>query len=367
MPNSAHPPQEACSKTYNISVVGPPKAGKSCLCNRFALPHPDYYRKDHLSVLSAADFVGEIVNLDHWLYWGCVSRQVDDYTVNFRIIEQTEFIDDSTFQPFVSQKQGIEPGCKEDYVQRSTTIHLSSEHKLRYICKDQLGQENTYEREYFPSGDIEVNGFVLVCDVSRQLLGSHPRADRNSVPQQTIIQEILTLLLKLKKPVVLAVSKFDTYRSQAVEELSSLLQKSSDFKRIPLIETSAHENINVENTFLSLVKLMDKPRAPKIRCLRYVDAVQERKAELSNALTSFCKVMCQAPCEFLNGWDAFMARYSQQADVVTYLRLVGTSEACSKFEDYVKHRRHVTKQHNLDQIAGLLSHFVPNLDIVRNK
>uniref|UniRef100_A0A183A080 Dynamin-type G domain-containing protein n=1 Tax=Echinostoma caproni TaxID=27848 RepID=A0A183A080_9TREM len=332
------------------------------LCNRFALPHPDYYRKDHLSVLSAADFVGEIVNLDHWLYWGCVSRQVDDYTVNFRIIEQTEFINDSTFLPFASKKSS-----KEGYVQRSTEMHLSSEHKLRYICKDQLGQENVYEKEYFPSGEIEVNGFVLVCDVSHQLPGNHLRPDRNCVPQQTVIQEILTLLLKLKKPVVLAISKFDTYGSQAMEELSSLLQKSSEFKKVPLIETSAHENINVENTFLSLVKLIDKPRAQKIKCPRYVDAVQEREAELALALNLFYKVLNQAPCEFLNSWNAFMARYSQQTHVVTYIQLVGTTEARSRFENYVEHRRQVTKQHNLGQIAGLLSHFLPSLDIVRNK
>ncbi|KAA0184348.1 Glucocorticoid receptor DNA-binding factor 1 [Fasciolopsis buskii] len=367
MPNSPRLPQVALSKTYNISVVGPPRAGKSCLCNRFALPHPDYYRKDHLSVLSTADFVGEIINFDHWLYWGCVSRQVDDYTVNFRIIEQTEFVDDSTFQPFASQKHGMELVSREDYVQRSATVHLSSDHKLRYICKDQLGQENIYEKEYFPSGDIEVNGFVLVCDIGRQQLATHHRSDRSCASQQAITQEILTLLLKLRKPVVLAISKFDTYGSQGVEELSSLLQKSNDFKKIPLIETSAHENINIENTFLSLVKLIDKPRAPKIRCPRYVDAIQERKTEVAVALKAFCKVMGQAPCEFLNSWDAFMARYSQQTDVVTYLRLVGTSDARSQFENYVEHRRQLTKQHNLDQIAGLLSHFVPSLDIVRDK
>ena len=91
MPNSPRQSRVITSKTYNISVVGFPRAGKSCLCNRFALPHPDFYRHDHIDVLNPLNFQSEIMNCENWLYWGCVSRQVDEFPVRFRIIEYTTF------------------------------------------------------------------------------------------------------------------------------------------------------------------------------------------------------------------------------------------------------------------------------------
>lgn len=47
------------------------------------------------------DFSGRVVNNDHFLYWGEViktSEEGVDY--QFSVIEQTEFIDDASFQPF---------------------------------------------------------------------------------------------------------------------------------------------------------------------------------------------------------------------------------------------------------------------------
>ncbi|KAF7259324.1 hypothetical protein EG68_03412 [Paragonimus skrjabini miyazakii] len=363
MPNSSQVPHVSATKTYNISVVGPPNAGKSCICNRFALPHPDFYRQEHLSVLSAADYESEVVNCDNWLYWGCVSRQVDDFTVNFRIIEQTEFLNDSTFQPFVSGRRFSDAPL--DYVQRSSVVRLSSKHKLRYICKEQLGQENIYEKEYFPSGDIEVNGFILVYDNnthSRKL----PNA-RNVVQRQIKLYEFLALLVKLKKPIVLAISKCEASPQEPCEDLSLILQKYSEFRRIPLIETSAHQNVNIEQTFLTLVKLIDKPRMVKLRPLRYSDAIHIRKSEVEYASNAFKKLLSHAPPEFLESWESFMKRYSQQGDVVTFISLVGTDVARREFNQYIAHHENVTRRNNFDRVTKVLAYFLPNLDPIRDK
>ncbi|KAF6778681.1 hypothetical protein AHF37_02056 [Paragonimus kellicotti] len=363
MPNSSQVPHVSATKTYNISVVGPPNAGKSCICNRFALPHPDFYRQEHLSVLSTADYESEVVNCDNWLYWGCVSRQVDDFTVNFRIIEQTEFLNDSTFQPFVSGRRFSDTPL--DYVQRSSVVRLSSEHKLRYICKEQLGQENIYEKEYFPSGDVEVNGFILVYDNnthSRKL----PNA-RNVVQRQIKLYEFLALLVKLKKPIVLAISKCEASPREPCEDLSLILQKYSEFRRIPLIETSAHQNVNIEQTFLTLVKLIDKPRTVKLRPLRYSDAIHIRKGEVEYASNAFKKLLSHAPPEFLECWESFMKRYSQQGDVVTFISLVGTDVARREFNQYIAHHENVTRRNNFDRVKKVLASFLPNLDPIRDK
>lgn len=51
----------------------------------------------------------------------------------FHIVEQTEFIDDSSFQPFKS-------GKTDPYVKRCASTKLTSAEKLMYICKNQLGK-----------------------------------------------------------------------------------------------------------------------------------------------------------------------------------------------------------------------------------
>ncbi|KAF5403845.1 hypothetical protein PHET_02429 [Paragonimus heterotremus] len=363
MPNSSQVPHVSATKTYNISVVGPPNAGKSCICNRFALPHPDFYRQEHLSVLSTADYESEVVNCDNWLYWGCVSRQVDDFTVNFRIIEQTEFLNDSTFQPFVPGRRFSDAPL--DYVQRSSVVRLSSKHKLRYICKEQLGQENIYEKEYFPSGDIEVNGFILVYDNNTH--SRKPPNTRNVVQRQIKLYEFLALLVKLKKPIVLAISKCEASPQEPYEDLSLILQKYSEFRRIPLIETSAHQNVNIEQTFLTLVKLIDKPRTVKLRPLRYSDAIHIRKSEVEYASNAFKKLLSHAPPEFLESWESFMKRYSQQGDVVTFISLVGTDVARREFNQYIAHHENVTRRNNFDRVTKVLASFLPNLDAIRDK
>ena len=50
------------------------------------------------------------------------------------MVEQTEFIDDASFQPFRAS------GKQEPYVRRCANTRLLSAEKLMYICKNQLGK-----------------------------------------------------------------------------------------------------------------------------------------------------------------------------------------------------------------------------------
>ena len=49
------------------------------------------------------------------------------------MVEQTEFIDDASFQVFRAS------GKQEPYVRRCAGTRLNSAEKLMYICKNQLG------------------------------------------------------------------------------------------------------------------------------------------------------------------------------------------------------------------------------------
>ncbi len=131
------------NRMLNVAVVGLSGTekekgntgiGKSCFCNRFMHPQADDYYTDHISVLSQSDFSGRVINNDHFLYWGDVTKTSDegqDFT--FHVIEQTEFVDDSSFQPFKC-------GKTEPYHKRCAMAKLQSAEKLMYIRKDQLGE-----------------------------------------------------------------------------------------------------------------------------------------------------------------------------------------------------------------------------------
>ena len=131
------------TRVFNVSVVGlsgtekekgSEGIGKSCFCNRFVRPLADEYSTDHISVLSQSDFGGRVVNNDHFLYWGeCTKVSDEGLDCVFHVVEQTEFIDDSTFQPFKS-------GKTDPYYKRCANAKLQSAEKLMYICKNQLGE-----------------------------------------------------------------------------------------------------------------------------------------------------------------------------------------------------------------------------------
>lgn len=45
-------------------------AGKSFLCNRFVRPRQDDLKEGHTNVLNHSDFGSNVVNNQHFLYWG---------------------------------------------------------------------------------------------------------------------------------------------------------------------------------------------------------------------------------------------------------------------------------------------------------
>ena len=133
-------------RIYNVSVVGlsgPENVkgavgvGKSCLCNRFINAVADRYHPEHISVLSQTDFAGRVINNDHFLYWGETTKTDEGNNFTFQVIEQTEFIDDVSFQSFKT-------GRTDNYYKRSTQVKVQSAEKLMYICKDQLGMKQLF-------------------------------------------------------------------------------------------------------------------------------------------------------------------------------------------------------------------------------
>lgn len=122
-----------CDCWLYYAAAGPVGVGKSSLCNRFVRPAEDDFYGEHPSHLSAADFNGQVVNNDHFLYWGTAARLDERTEYHFNVIEQTEFLDDTTFAPLRS-------GRMDPYLKRCSQIKIQSAQKLMYICRDQLGK-----------------------------------------------------------------------------------------------------------------------------------------------------------------------------------------------------------------------------------
>lgn len=63
--------------------------------------HRIYFHLRGLILILQTDFSGRVINNDHFLYWGDAVKTTDDgIEYNFHLVEQTEFLDDASFQPF---------------------------------------------------------------------------------------------------------------------------------------------------------------------------------------------------------------------------------------------------------------------------
>lgn len=266
-------------RMFNVVVVGLSGTekdkgalgvGKSCLCNRFLRPQADEYNREHISVLSQPDFSGPIVNNEHWLYWGETRKCTEEgFELTFSVVEQTEFVDDACFQPFRSGK------TMELYHKRCAATKLSSAEKLMYICKNQLGVEKEYEQHYLPDGKFSVDGFVCVFDVS-EIQG------RSIERQVELTALILNSLMKTKKPVVLVTTKNDEVYEPFVREAEKLVSRKEYKGLIPLVETSAHEGVNVDLAFWACIQRDWTKGKTKIPSYQDASMKQQGRLELVN-------------------------------------------------------------------------------------
>ncbi|KAM3179550.1 hypothetical protein ACTXT7_000439 [Hymenolepis weldensis] len=370
--------------TYTVCIVGDPRSGKSCFCNRFVYSHPDWYQEGHPSVLSESDFCGPVVNSNHWLYWGKVTRRLDDEaSVRFCVIEQTEFLSDTTSLPFnpsaistcsssltntsstafvpsslsVTSASSLHSSSRlHDYILRSTAMKLCSPGKLRYYCIDQLGHEDRYKQEIFPhNGPLEVHGFLVIYDVSRRACNDVPDLQQQ---QLAFLIDVLTLISKRKKPVVVVASKRDTVDEQCLSSMTQFLQKSPDFRKIPIVEASAHRNINVELAFLTLARLLEnsnnKSRSSKLRLRSYQEATREQDEHQRRLREAFVNRVSLSPAGFLTDWPTFLSRYSHQGDVARFIDLWGSEVAKETFEQFTAQWKTETKRRHMAKLPEAL-------------
>lgn len=350
--------QDVRAPPYNLVVVGLSGTekekgqcgvGKSCLCNRFVRPSADDFYHDHTSVLSTSDFGGRVVNNDHFLFWGEAGRTTEEgQECRINVVEQTEFIDDQTFQPHRSTT--LQP-----YIKRAASTKLASAEKLMYFCTDQLGLEQDFEQKQMPEGKLMIDGFLLCIDVSRAM-------NRSFEDQIKFITNLYNQLAKTKKPVVVVLSKCD-------EGVERYIKDSHTFalakKNLQVIETSARSNVNVELAFLMLVQLIDKSRGkPKI--IPYFEALKQQSQQIASAKDRYEFLVNRIVKNHNETWPNVSHRMKPALEYKDYVFLEGTAKAKKLFQQHV-HRlkqEHIEKRRRayLSTLPQALSVLLPELD-----
>ncbi len=364
-PGSSHPGRVFCVSVVGLSGTerdkGTVGSGKSCFCNRFVRPSEDDYFTDHISTLSQVDFSGSpVINNDHWLYWGDRSLLIGGsgpldsdsssqrMEWGFRVVEQTEFVDDESFQPLKATGNQ-----KDGYVKRAASSKLYSPDKLMYVCKGQLGLETEYEQKQVNSeGRIGVDGFICVFDISA--------VPKRSFQHQT--DYVLALLQQIgkntKKPVVLVLTKCDEGTQEGFRESEKLIsRKELRGLSIPVVETSSHNNINIETAFIILGYLIDSKASrgvskPKIFPFR--EASKFRKEVLDVSRGAYARKLKLCVQDYRVTWHQWTRQFGRDPDFIHFCELFGAMKAQKLFRIHQKELREQQLQKRLDSQSGKL-------------
>ncbi|XP_067875123.1 rho GTPase-activating protein 35 [Heterodontus francisci] len=354
--------QDVRIPNYSISVVGLSGTekekgqcgvGKSCFCNRFVRPKADEFHLDHTSVLSTSDFGGRVVNNDHFLYWGEVGRTVEEgVECQIHVVEQTEFIDDQTFQPHRST--ALQP-----YIKRAAATKLASAEKLMYICTDQLGLEQDFEQKQMPEGKLLIDGFLLCVDVSRGM-------NRNFEEQLKFITNLYNQIIKTKKPIVVVLTKCDEGVERYIREAHSFAMTK---KNLQVVETSARSNVNVELAFSTLAQLIDKSRArPKIT--PYYEALKQQSQLIAHGKDKYEFIINHCVTHHNESWMNATRKMQMKPEFQEYVYLEGTPKAKKLFSQHVlmlkdKHIDHLKNKY-LNRLVLALDALFPDLNEIEN-
>ncbi|XP_063794488.1 rho GTPase-activating protein 35 isoform X1 [Pseudophryne corroboree] len=350
--------QDVRVPTYGINVVGLSGTekekgqcgiGKSCLCNRFARPSADDFHLDHTSVLSTSDFGGRVVNNDHFLYWGEVTRMLEDCVeCKVHVVEQTEFIDDQTFQPHRST--ALQP-----YIKRAASSKLASAEKLMYFCTDQLGLEQDFEQKQMPEGKLLVDGFLLCVDVSRGM-------NRNFDDQLKFVSNLYTQLAKTKKPIVLVLTKCDEGVERYIRDAHGFALNK---KNLQVVETSARSNVNVDLAFTALIQLIDKSRG-KSKIIPYFEALKQQSQHIAAAKDKYEWLVGRVVKSHNETWPNTSRRMQSCSEYQEYLYLEGTDKAKKLFQQHIQRLKqdHTERRRKvyLSVLPRALDVLVPDLD-----
>ena len=112
---------------------------------------------------------------------------------------------------------------------------------------------------------------------------------------------------------------------------------SLDFKHlnIPVVETSAHENVNVDAAFYTLAQMIDRTRG-RSRILSYYEAAHARREQLDFATETYLRLVRINVTDYGVLWGTALKKLSQFKEYQQYVDLFGRDSAHRLFQRHVK-------------------------------
>ncbi|KAJ7370591.1 hypothetical protein OS493_031327 [Desmophyllum pertusum] len=302
-------------------------------------------RSVNLAVCGSSDFGGRVLNNDQYLYWGHSTKTAEDGNeFLIHVIEQTEFIDDATLMP-LSRGGQLTP-----YPKRCAISKLSSPEKLMYISRDQVALQNDYEQVNLSGGKVTIDGFLVVYDAEAT------QSKRLEEQQERLLSSILTYVHKSKKPFVLVATKCDDTQLNLLQEVHRFAQSKK--LNVPIIETSAHENVNVDLAFIVLAQIIERGRA-RSKVIPFTEAQRTQRELSEKAVQDFQRLIDRTVTDFRVIWKNTKKLVENEREFQIHRDLCGL-EACKRL--FNKHIRKLRKEFEERKLNGYLSRLPSALD-----
>lgn len=220
------------------------------------------------------------------------------------------------------------------------------------------GIEHEYEQKLLPDGKLNIDGFVVVFDISQV-------PNRPLERQVEFVSHILNNIMKTKKPCVLVTTKNDEAVDYYVKEAEKLVNRREYRGSIPVVETSAMQNVNVELAFILLVQMVDKTKG-RTKNISYHDAALRWKEVLEVATNAYQKLLASQVYDYKNTWNAVCKAFAQNSDFNHYVDLNGRDSAQKLFRRHIVKLReqhiHLKKQSFIRDLPNVLQELLPDLE-----
>ena len=167
-------------------------------------------------------------------------------------------------------------------------------------------------------------------------------------------------------------SKQDDLHEPTLKELEKILARK-DIKggNIPIVETSAQLNINIDHAFLILAQMMDKSIKKPPKVVPYSEAARTRKEHKESALESYRTLVRTNVTDYKCQWTAMSRKLKAHPDTQYFVALFGTSAAQKEFRLHTKSLRdeivRARQAMYMDKLQALLKRILPDLSSTQDR
>lgn len=226
-----------------------------------------------------------------------------------------------------------------------------------------MESDSSYEQKIMPDGKLTVDGFICCFDVSQT-------QQRPPEHQFDFVIHLLNDVLKTKKPVVLVTTKTDDLNESHLKEAAHIVARKEFKNKIPLISTSAHQDVNIELAFMTLAHLIDKTKTrPQI--IPFSKAVQNRGKTLDVASEAYKSMLMVQVSDSKAIWSSTKRKLEKESDFGHYVDFFGIESAKRLFEKHISylHDEHINnpEQFFLRKLPETINHFLPDLISINDR